>query len=263
MQFGIQYSCIYLCIVRHFCVGSNKLMKKAIIVGATSGIGRQLAILLADKNYIVGITGRRKLLLDELQFERPNSFVISNFDLTDTFVVTKKLDELASKLGNVDLIILSSGTGDLNENLDFNVEKKALDVNVIGFTEVADWTINYFQQKQEGHFVAITSIAGIRGSRQSPAYNSTKAFQINYLEGLRQKVTNLKLPIFITDIRPGFVNTEMAKGDGKFWVATVEKAAKQIMNSIASKKSIVYVTKRWRIIAILLRLIPRQVYNRM
>lgn len=114
-----------------------------------------------------------------------------------------------------------------------------------------------------GHFVAITSEAGIRGGRQAPAYNSTKAFQINCLEGLRQKVTKLKLPIFITDIRPGFVNTEMAKGDEKFWVATVEKAAKQIMNSIESKSSIVYITKRWRIIALLLRLIPRQVYNRM
>jgi short-subunit dehydrogenase len=238
-------------------------MKKAIIVGATSGIGRQLAILLADKNYIIGITGRRKNLLDELKYRRPNNFIVSDFDITQTFVVTKKLDELAIQLGKVDLLILSSGTGDINEQLDFNVEKKTLDVNVVGFTEVANWTINYFQQQQEGHFVAITSIAGLRGSRQAPTYNSTKAFQINYLEGLRQKVTKLKLPIYITDIRPGFVDTAMAKGEGKFWVATVEKAAKQIMKSIESKKSIVYITKRWRIIAIILRLLPRQIYSRM
>ena len=238
-------------------------MKKAIIVGATSGIGRQLAILLANKNYIIGITGRRKNLLDELKYQRPDNFIVSDFDITEPFVVTKKLDELASKLGKVDLLILSSGTGDLNEQLDFNIEKKTLDVNVVGFTEVANWTINYFQQQQEGHFVAITSIAGLRGSRQAPAYNSTKAFQINYLEGLRQKVAKIKLPIYITDIRPGFVDTAMAKGDGKFWVATVEKAAKQILKSIESKKSIVYITKRWRIIAIILRLLPRQLYSRM
>lgn len=238
-------------------------IKKAIIVGATSGIGRQMAILLADKNYMIGITGRRKNLLEELKRQRPDSFIVSDFDITETFAVTKKLDELAAKLGKVDLLILSSGTGEINEQLDFNVEKKTLDVNVVGFTEVANWTINYFLQQHEGHFVAITSIAGLRGSWQAPAYNSTKAFQINYIEGLRQKVTKSKLPIYITDIRPGFVNTPMAKGNGKFWVATVEKAAKQIFNSIESKKSVAYITKRWRIIAIIIRLLPREIYRRM
>ena len=238
-------------------------IKKAIIVGATSGIGRQLAILLADRNYIIGITGRRKNLLDELKYQRPDNFVVSHFDVTETLAVTKKLDELAAQLGKIDLLILSSGRGDINEQLDFNIEKKALDVNVTGFTEIANWAINYFQRQQEGHFVAITSIAGLRGGRQAPAYNSTKAFQINYLEGLRQRVTKLKLPINITDIRPGFVDTGMAKGEGRFWVATVEKAAKQMMKAIESKKPIVYVTKRWRIIAIILRLLPKQIYNRL
>ena len=238
-------------------------MKKAIIVGATSGIGKQLAILLADRNYIIGITGRRRNLLDELKHRRPDNFIVFDFDITETFAVTKKLDELAAELGKVDLLILSSGRGDINEQLDFTIEKKALDVNVIGFTEIANWTMNYFQRQQEGHFVAITSIAGLRGGRQAPAYNSTKAFQISYLEGLRQKVTKLKLPINITDIRPGFVDTGMAKGDGRFWIATVEKAAKQMMTSIENKKSIVYVTKRWRIIAIILKLLPEQIYNRL
>jgi short-subunit dehydrogenase len=238
-------------------------MKKAIIVGASSGIGRHLAILLADKNYIIGITGRRKNLLDELKCQRPNNFIVSDFDITETFAVTKKLEELTLKLGKIDLLILSSGTGEINGQLDFNIEKKTLDVNVGGFTEVATWAINYFQQQQGGHFVAITSIAGLRGSRQAPAYNSTKAYQINYLEGLRQKVTKLKIPIYITDIRPGFVNTGMAKGEGKFWVSTVEKAGKQIMKSIESKKSVVYITKRWKAIAIIVRLLPRQIYNRM
>lgn len=237
-------------------------MKKAIVVGATSGIGRQLALMLAEKNYRVGITGRRSNLLDELQNQNPEKFIVSCFDVTSTFTVTKKLDELAEKLGGVDLLILSSGTGDINQALDFNIEKSIVDVNVIGFTEVAGWAINYFQRQQNGHLVAITSIAGIRGSRYAPAYSSSKAFQINYLEGLRQKVTQLKLPIHITDIRPGFVNTKMAKGPGTFWVAPVQKAARQMMNAIESKRSIVYVTKRWSLIAIILRLVPRWIYKR-
>ena len=237
-------------------------MKKAIIVGATSGIGKQLALLLTDKNCIVGITGRRKNLLEELKSQRPDKFIISDFDITDSSIVTKKLEDLVTSLGNVDLVVLSSGTGDINENLDFNIEKKTLDVNIIGFAEVADWAINYFQKQQHGHLVAITSIAGIRGSRQAPAYNASKAFQINYLEGLRQKVTKLNLPFFIIDIRPGFVDTEMAKGNGKFWVAPPEKAAIQILKAIQHKKSVMYVTRRWRLVAALLRLVPGQIYRR-
>ncbi|MEO9069897.1 MAG: SDR family NAD(P)-dependent oxidoreductase, partial [Ginsengibacter sp.] len=215
------------------------------------------------KNYIVGITGRRKNLLEELKFQRPDNFIISDFDITDSSIVTKKLEDLITRLGNVGLLVLSSGTGDINENLDFNIEKKTLDVNVIGFTEVTDWAINYFQKQQQGHLVAITSIAGIRGSRQAPAYNASKAFQINYLEGLRQKVTKLKLPIFITDIRPGFVDTEMAKGNGKFWVAPPEKVAMQILKAIQRKKSVVYITRRWRLMAVLLRLLPGWIYRRL
>ena len=237
-------------------------MKKAIIIGATSGIGRQLALLFADKNYIVGITGRRKNLLDELKIQRPDNFIVSNFDITDSSIVTEKLEGLVTSLGNVDLLVLSSGTGDINETWDFNIEKKTLDVNVVGFTEVIDWVINYFLKQEQGHLVAITSIAGIRGSRHAPAYNASKAFQINYLEGLRQKVTKLKLPIFITDIRPGFVDTKMAKGDGKFWVASPEKAAKQILKAIQLKKSVMYVTKRWRLVAAIVSLIPGRIYRR-
>lgn len=238
-------------------------MKKAIIVGASSGIGRQLAILLAGKNYMVGITARRKLLLEELQSQCPEHIVISDFDITDTSIVAKKLEELVTRLGGLDLLILSAGKGEINESLDFNIEKQAIDLNVVGFTSVTDWATNYFQQQQKGHLAAITSLAGIRGGRQAPAYNASKAFQIGYLEGLRQKLINLKLPIVITDIRPGFVNTKMAQGNIRFWVATVEKAARQILHAIENKRSVVYVTHRWRLIAILLRLLPQQIYKRL
>lgn len=238
-------------------------MKKAIIIGATSGIGRELAILLAENNYLVGITGRRKFFLEELESEYKGSFLISSFDITETFNVSKKLDELVRNLGGLDLLILSSGTGDINENLDFKIEKSAIDVNVSGFTEAADWAYNFFAQQKSGHLAAITSIAGIRGSGAAPAYNATKAYQINYLEGLRQKIKKLKLPVFITDIRPGLVDTEMAKSDGLFWVAPLEKASVQIFKAIENKKRIAYVTKRWGLIALFLKLVPGRFYERL
>ncbi len=238
-------------------------MKRAIVVGATSGIGRQLALLLADAGYMVGATGRRLQLLEELKVEKPGNIITSCFDITHINEVNDRLDQLTEKLGGLDLLILSSGTGDINKALHFRIEKHTIDVNVSGFTAVSDWAFNYFRHQQSGQLAAITSIAGIRGSKMAPAYNASKAYQVNYLEGLRQKAKNLKMPIHITDVRPGFVKTDMAKGEGVFWVAPVEKAARQIFRAIMNKRDVVYITKRWRLIAALFRLIPGSIYKRM
>jgi short-subunit dehydrogenase len=236
---------------------------KVIVVGATSGIGRGLAKLLADNNHVVGITGRRVELLEEMKKENPNSYFVKSFDITKTEVALEKLEELTKELRGLDLLILCSGTGFINENLNFELERQTINTNVLGFTAIADWSFNYFEKQKSGHFVAISSIGGLRGSWGTPAYNATKAFQINYLEGLRQKAKKLKKPIFVTDIRPGFVNTEMAKGDGLFWVMPVEKVVNQIYKAILKRKKIVYVTKRWRLIAEVFKRIPRQIYDRL
>jgi len=238
-------------------------MKKAVVIGATSGIGKGISRILTENNFKVGITGRRIELLNELKNEKNNSYLIKSFDITNTLNVVENLEELTSELGGLDLLLLSSGTGDENENLDFKVEKRAIDTNVIGFTIIADWAFNYFQKQKYGHLVAVSSIAGLRGSRQAPAYNATKAYQIIYLEGLRQRANKLKTPIFVTDIRPGFVDTEMAKGEGLFWVMPVDKAVVQIYKAIRNKKKVVYITKRWGLIASVLKRIPRIIYDKM
>lgn len=238
-------------------------MKKAIIIGASSGIGKGLARLLTENDYKVGITGRRAELLDELKKTNTNSFLVKAFDATDTKASVEKLEELTSELGGLDLLIFSSGTGDLNETLDFEIERKIIALNVTGFTNIIDWAFNYFEKQEFGHLVAITSAAGIRGSRQAPSYNATKSYQINYLEGLRQKSTKSRKPIFVTDIRPGFVDTDMAKGEGLFWVMPVEKVTKQIYKAIKKRRKVVYVTKRWGIIAGILKILPGFIYDRM
>ena len=238
-------------------------MKRAIVVGATSGIGRQVALLLADSDYLVGATGRRKEKLEQLKSERPGTIITADFDVTTTYHVAEKLEKLQVRLGGLDLLVISSGVGDVNKELDFTIEKKTIDVNVTGFTEVADWAFTFFANQAFGHLVAITSIAGLRGNASAPAYNATKAFQVNYLEGLQQKAKKLKRPIHVTDIRPGFVDTDMAKGAGQFWVAPVEKAARQIVSAIRDRKPVAYVTKRWALIALVLKIIPKRIYWRL
>lgn len=233
-------------------------MKKAIIVGATSGIGKELANILIKNNYKVGITGRRKELLEELKNTSPNNFFIKSFDCT-TESNSDKLSELTKEMGGLDLLIMSSGTGDANKELVFEEDKKTVDLNVKAFTEIMDWSYNYFRNQGYGHITAISSVAGLRGSKVAPAYFASKAYQINYLESLRKLATK---NIHITDIRPGYVDTAMALGDNLFWVSSKEKAAKQIFNDIKNKKDISYVSKRWQLIAVALKLVPNFIYKR-
>ena len=237
-------------------------MKKAIVIGATSGIGKGIAKLLADNNYMVGITGRRTLLLDEIKNEKPDSYYTSAFDVTDVERIPAYLNELTLELGGLDLLILSSGTGERIKTLDFEIDKRIIDTNVAGFTSIINWGFNYFQQQGHGHLVAISSIAGLRGNRYAPSYSATKAYQINYLEGLRYKAGKMNLPLTITDIRPGFVDTAMGRGDKVFWVSTVEKASGQIFKAIIAKKEIVYITTRWRIIAWMMKFMPSWIYRK-
>lgn len=238
-------------------------MKKAIIIGATSGIGKELAKILANKGYTVGLTGRRAGLLDELKQESPQRFETMQLDITQLGLLTEKLDQLVERLGGLDLLVISSGTGELNPELDFSLEKITIDTNVSGFTAVAGWAFNHFSKQQSGHLVGISSLAGLRGTSIAPSYNASKAYQINYLEGLSQKARKLNDAIAITDVRPGFVDTSMAKGEGKFWVASPQKAARQIFSAITNRERITYVTKRWRIVATLLNVLPRVLHERM
>ena len=238
-------------------------MKKVIIIGSTSGIGKGLAECFAANNYKVGITGRRKELLLELKDENPDAYLTKVIDVTDTSSSIQQLEELTNEIGGLDILVISSGIGEINEALDFEIEKQTIDTNILGFTSIADWTFNYFEKQQSGHLVVISSIGGIRGSRQAPAYNASKAYQINYTEGLRQKAAKLKIPIFITDILPGLVDTKMAKGEGLFWVMPLEKAVHQMYHAIIRKKKVVYVTKRWRLIAFVLKILPRGIYDKM
>jgi short-subunit dehydrogenase len=131
------------------------------------------------------------------------------------------------------------------------------------FTKITLWVYNYFEKQEQGHLIAINSIAELRVGQFAPAYNTSKAYQINYLEGLRQKAFKTKYPITITDICPGFVDTTMAKGKRLFWIASKYKAAKQIFQSIKEKPNVTNNSKRLRIIAFTLINLSSSIYNRL
>lgn len=238
-------------------------MKKAIIIGASSGIGRELARELSRDGYAVGLAGRRVEMLNELQRELPAPSFVKRIDVSQTSEAARLLDELVGEMGAVDLIVISAGVGFINTDLEWEKEKATIDTNVTGFAAMADAAIKHFIRQSSGHLVGISSVAALRGSGASPAYNASKAFVSNYLEGLRQKVSKLKLPVVVTDVQPGLVDTAMAQGEGLFWVAPPEKAARQIYAAIKRRRKHAYVTRRWRSIAWLLKWMPDYVYNKM
>jgi short-subunit dehydrogenase len=237
-------------------------MKKAIIIGATSGIGKSLAELLLREGFEVGVTGRREELFQSIKTQETSRIVFKKMDVQDLSSLEPICNELVSQMGGLDLLIILAGIGEENKNLNFDVEQSVIKTNIQGFTCIADWAVRYFKEQGYGHFVNISSIAGIRGNGIAPSYNATKAYQINYLEGLRINVKEYGSSITITDARPGFIDTAMAKGEGLFWVAPVQKAAEQIFEAIKQKKKMVYITKRWRLIALLLRIIPFSILKR-
>lgn len=239
-------------------------MKTAIIIGASSGIGRELAKLLAQDKYRVGVAGRRLHLLAELQSELGNSAVTRCIDISQPANAQDELKSLIEEMGGgVDLVVISAGTGHLNPDLEWSLENDTIATNVTGFTAVANTAMKHFMERRSGHLVGISSVAALRGSNEAPAYNASKAFISNYLEGLRQKAVKSGVAVTVTDVKPGFVDTAMAKGNGLFWVASPQKAALQINNAIRRRKSHVYITRRWRLVGWLLRLMPGFIYERL
>jgi short-subunit dehydrogenase len=231
-------------------------MKKAIVIGASSGIGRELAKVLANHGYIVGLTGRRIELLNSLQKEIKTQTFVCQFDV-------QKFNTLIQQLGGLDLFVHNAGTGHINPELELIKDLDTINVNVQGFTAMANLSYNYFKKQGHGQLVGISSIAALGGNSTATAYSASKAYMSNYLQGLQKKSVQDRNNVEVLEVLPGFVDTEMAKAAKKFWVATPQKAAEQIYDAIKDHKTKVYVTKRWRLIGWLFKLSPSWLYNRM
>lgn len=239
----------------------NHPPQNIIIIGGTSGIGRELARLYVARGAAVTITGRRKHLLDEIQKQLGPTCTGKYMDISDDAQARKCFADIVENIDPVDIVILSAAVGELNPENDWQIEKHSIDINTRGFAAMANAAFKYFLRQGTGHLVGISSIAALRGG-EVPAYYASKAFVRNYLQSLRKVAGKQKARILVTEIMPGLVNTRMAKGEGLFWVAPVEKAAVQIMSAIDKKKEFAYVTRRWRLAAWLIKLLPDFLYNR-
>jgi short-subunit dehydrogenase len=234
---------------------------KIIIIGASSGIGKRLAERYADAGHRVGITGRRKELLNEIQAQYPSQIIADCFDITGNDNLAH-ISSLIQQLGGLDLLIISAGTGEPAKELSWAIDKQTVITNVNGFLEISNWAFNFFTQQGYGQLVTISSVGANRGGSWAPSYNASKAFQSTYFEGLALKAAKMKSKVVITCIEPGFVATKMAKSHKLFWVVPVDKAARQIIRGIDRKKTKVYISKRWWLVAMLLKWMPAWLYKK-
>lgn len=160
-------------------------MQKAIIIGATSGIGQEVAKILVQQGWHIGIAGRREEALHALQAIAPDRIATEQLDVTEETSVSH-LHNLIEKLGGMDLFLLSSGVGHQNWDLQPDIELRTARTNVEGFTRMVTTAFNYFKEKSSGHIAVISSIAGTKGLGIAPAYSATKRFQNTYIDALAQ-----------------------------------------------------------------------------
>lgn len=234
----------------------------AVIVGASSGIGRALALELADRGYALGIAARRTELLAELAAETATETHVATMDVTEIEDASERFHELADELDGIDVVVLSAGVGELNRELAWEPERRTVDVNVRGFAALAREAVAHFREQGSGQLVGISSVAAAFGNGGAPAYNASKAFASTYLDGLRYLTAGGDAEIGVTDVRPGFVDTEMLIGDA-FWVVEPSDVAPPIADAIESERRRVYVPRRWRPVAMLLGLAPDRLLERL
>jgi short-subunit dehydrogenase len=236
--------------------------RTAVIVGASSGIGAALAHELSRAGWRLALVARR---LDRLAAVRetlaPETIVrgldVTHPDAAGTFA------HFLEELGGVDLVIIGAGTGHNNPELRWELDADTVTVNVLGFMALAHVAMHHFLTRRRGHLVGITSIAALRGNAAA-AYAASKAFQSVYLDGLRDLAGQSGHPIAVTEVQPGAVDTAMLKPSRPLpalarwlFVASPEKAARQILRAVQKRKAHAYITRRYAPVALILKLLPR------
>ena len=234
-----------------------KQEKRAIVVGASSGIGMEVAKLLMEQGWTVGVAARRVELLQDLGAAATQRIDVTADDATEG------LQRLIDKLGGMDLYFHASGIGQQNRELTADIELATLQTNGVGFTRMIGEAYRYFARQGGGHIAAITSIAGTKGLGPAPSYSATKAMQDVYIQALEQQARSRGLDIRFTDIRPGFVDTALLAGDFRYpMMLKPEKVAREIVCAINHQKHIRVIDWKYRLLTAIWRRIPRWIWRR-
>ena len=238
-------------------------MRNIIIIGASSGIGRELALHYGqDPEVRLGLAARRLELLSDIAGMVPASCEVRQIDMAAADRGAQ-IEALLAGFNSVDLIIYAAGYGEINPDLEWRLCDETLAVNVSGFTEAVNLSYRALARQKHGQLAVIASIGGLRGFEDDSGYSASKGYQIAYMEGLSRKAKKERSGVKITTILPGFVDTAMAKGDKFFWMCSPAQAAKCISRGLGKNSRYIFVTPRWRVVAWLLQLLPWRIFERL
>lgn len=237
-------------------------MKRIIIIGATSGIGQEVAKEFVKQGWKVGIAGRRLSALEEFRSLNPSLIEIQQLDVTDENAPAK-LQELIDKLGGMDVFLQSSGVGSQNMSLNPEIEINTAKTNVEGFIRMVTAAFNYFKLRNGGHLAVISSIAGTKGLGAAPSYSATKRFQNTYIDALDQLSHMEHLNIRFTDIRPGFVATALLKDGNYPLLMQSGYVAKRIVKALKRQKRVAVIDWKYAVLVFFWHMIPRWIWERM
>lgn len=232
-------------------------------MGATSGMGKGVALGLLNEGYIIGVAGRRGEELDKIKANAPERMFTKVIDvMADN--APKLLLQLIEEMGGMDLYFHSSGYGKQNLDLDIEIEKRTVLTNSYGFTQMVDTAFNYFKEHgRKGHIAVISSIAGTKGLGAAPSYSATKRFDWIYLEALAQLAHMQRLDIMFTDIRPGFVATDFIAGDSYPMQMQADYVVRHILKAVLKGKRKVIIDWRYKLLCFFWRTVPACLWEKM
>ena len=239
--------------------------KSAVVMGATSGIGYEVALLLAQRGWQVGVAGRREEILSQMVKQQPGIVAYEVIDVNSP-QATEGLQRLIAKLGQMDLYFHSSGIGFQNSSLDAEKELSTIATNCLGMARFVGEAFRYFAShpEREAELAVISSIARTKGLGAAPAYSASKRFTSHYLECLCQlkRIRGLH-HIHLTDIRPGFVRTPLIEGSRFPMQLDAREVAETIVRAIERRKAVVTINWLYRLLVWCWQLIPRWLWIRM
>ena len=188
---------------------------RAIVIGASSGIGAALVSELTKRGYLVAALARRADMLQELcdtaslsaapgVYARPYPHDVTDFD-----AIPELFDQIVADLGGLDMVIYNAGVMPAVglDEFDFGKDKFQIEVNLLGAMAWLNLAAMRFQASKQGNIVAISSVSGDRGRRVNPAYHTSKGALSIYMESLRNRLT--QHGVAVTTIKPGYVETSM------------------------------------------------------
>ncbi len=233
-------------------------MKKIVIIGASSGMGRRVADDFARLGWRVGIAARREEPLKELKEKYPDRIEYLAIDVEAPDAVDR-FYQLIELIDGMDYMLYAAGCGWRNPELDTSVDDRTVMTNVLGFTRIVNAAYKYYKNtanRTPGHIAVITSVAGTKGIGISATYSASKRYQWTYLQALDQLAHQQHVNVVISDIRPGFVDTALIAGHTYPLEMSLDYVAPRLERAMLAGRRVAVIDSRWAVVTALWRLVP-------